>query len=338
MKKNKSITSRGFTRFTFYVDQLETKLIKASKQKNPALWLYRNDARTTLFMLEGLAKMYTEFHNKKFFAKLKEKVKILEDTIGVIDYYDAFAKEFKQNKNIPAAVTTYLEAQAREKTQSLNEILKEDKWLGETNERIEKLRSKLLKADWEKEKEDTKAIDNFYGKSIYEIVEFVNNQDFRFENVELGIHELRRKLRWLSIYPQALQGNIQLSRSKNSPDLFKKYLTKEIVNSPFNKLPEAGDSTYFLMMNQNNFLALSWMIAALGKLKDSGLRVIAIKEALQQTSSISDAEAFKTAYQYTGKGQEPIKNILENATAICKTFFTEHILENLVIGVRKIEA
>src|SRR2546421_706365 len=126
----------GLSRFNYFFDQLQPLLNKSSKQKNPALWLYINKVRTPLFMLEGLSKIYSSFHNKNKFIKLKEHFKSLEDALGAIDYYDAFAKEFSQNNNIPASVTEYIQAQTREKIQSLNEILGENKWISESNERI----------------------------------------------------------------------------------------------------------------------------------------------------------------------------------------------------------
>jgi hypothetical protein len=113
----------GSQRFEYYLAQLQILLAKAAKQKNPALWLYQNNMRTPLFMLEALAKMYIGIHNKKKFTKLKEHFKLLEDVLGAIDYYDSFAKEFSKNKNIPASVVNYLQAQTREKIQSMNELL-----------------------------------------------------------------------------------------------------------------------------------------------------------------------------------------------------------------------
>jgi hypothetical protein len=119
---------------------------------------------------------------------------------------------------------------------------------------------------------------------------------------------------------------------KNTPQYLQKYLTKEIITSPYNKMPEAGNCNYFLLLDQNRFYALSWMIAELGKLKDSGLKVIAIKEALQQTGNISDEDAYKKAYQILGNKQLKLQQLLNKAESICKTYFNEHNLEHLVIG------
>lgn len=322
----------GSARFEFFLTQLQTLLTKSAKQKNPALWLYQNNVRTPLFMLEALAKMYSSIHNKKKFAKIKEHFKLLEDVLGAIDYYDSFAKEFSKNKNIPAAVTNYLQAQAREKIQSMNELLTEKEWLGENADRIKKIQKKLQEADWLKEEKEIEAIKDFYGEAIYEIMEFTTNTKFHFDNVEADVHELRRKLRWLSIYPQAFRGCIQLSKSKTSPKRLSKYLTTEIITSPYNKMPDAVDCKYFLLLDKNYFYSLSWLIAELGKLKDNGLRIVAVKEALQQTGTSNEAEAYKKAYQLLDKKQPELQKLLDDAEKICKIYFSEHNLEHLVIG------
>lgn len=321
----------GIIRFNFFLDQLQVLLDKAGKQKNPALWLYQNNARTPIFMLEGLAKLYAGLHNKKKFEKIKAQFKLLEDILGAIDYYDSFAKQFSADKKIPVAITNYMQAQSREKIQSLNEALKEQQWLGAGNKRVNKLRKKLKKADWEKAEDEIKSMSRFYKAAIAEITAFGTQSNFHFSNVEADVHELRRKLRWLSIYPQALRGCIQLRRSKTPPKYLSKYLTRDIITSPFNKMPVAGDNKTLLMLEKDYFFALSWMIAELGKLKDSGLRVIAITEALQQLSSTTKTAALRKAYGITGSAQPTVKQILDKADAICKTYFMEKNLEKLLI-------
>ena len=324
----------GLARFDHFLNKLQDLLDKSSKQKNPALWLYQNNARTPLFMLEGLAKLYGGIHNKKRFAKLKVDFKLLEDTIGQIDYYDAFAKEFLRNKNIPATITNYLQAQSREKIQRLNEILTERKWLGEGNIRMEKIRKKLANAGWKKEKEDINSIQEFYITAINKILEFINQKDFQFTNVENDLHEFRRMLRWLSIYPQALRGCIQLSKSKAAiPKYLTKYLTKEITTSPYNVMPDAADQQFILLFDQTRFYALSWMIAEMGKLKDSGLRIELIKEAILQTSKTNEKRVLADAYKLAGAGQLTIEQILTTAGNINKTYCREKNLESLITGI-----
>jgi hypothetical protein len=328
----------GEQRFDFFLNQLEELLTKSSKQKNPALWLYQNNARTPLFMLEALAKLYGGIHNKKKFSKLKEQFKLLEDAIGAIDYYDSFAKELTGNKNIPTAVTGYMQAQSREKIQSLNEILKEKEWLSTGNKRLQKIRKTLGKAGWKNEKADVKNIHTFYITAINKILEFINQKDFHFTDVENDLHELRRKIRWLSIYPQALRGCIQLSKAKQAaPKYLSKYLTKEITGSPYNVMPDAADGKHFLLFEKNRFYALSWMIAELGKLKDNGLKVEVIKEALLQTSKTNEKDALVKAYKLCGSGQLTINLVLKTAEDLCRTYCKEKNLESLILGTAGIK-
>jgi hypothetical protein len=206
-----------------------------------------------------------------------------------------------------------------------------------TNNKITKIRKKLGEANWLKEEDEIKELNDYYGKAIYDIIEFTQGTQYKFNNMESDVHELRRKLRWLSIYPQALQGCVQLSESAKSQPHLKKYLTKPIVTSPFNKMPDAGDCKYFLLLDKDYFLSLSWMISELGKFKDNGLQIVAMKEALLQTEGTTEAAALKQIYQVLGTKQLKLNALLKNAEGLCKTYFGEHNLEHLVIGTTRIK-
>lgn len=326
----------GLARFEFYLVKLEEQLLNAGKEMNPALWLYSNDARTTVFMLEGLSKLYAGLHNKKRFTKMKAEFKLLEDALGTIDYYDCFAKEFVNKPEIPAVITDYVQGQAREKIQYLNDLLRQRSWTGDNAERIRKFRKKLNSAGWLKDDKEVKAISGFYNESIKEIKDFIGETNCRFTEIETQVHSLRRKLRWLSIYPKALQGVIQLTESNNADDYLQKYLTPDIINSPFNKMPEAGSNRYFLMLEKNYFLALSWMISALGKLKDNGLRIVVITEALQQVNGLAHDAALAKTYEILGPQHPGLSTILSDASAISETYFKEKDLDNLLSGIASI--
>lgn len=315
-------------RFEFQIKKIKLLLEKSKSQENPALWLYLNDARTPFFMLEGLAKMYAELHNKKDFEKIKEQAKQIEDTLGAVDYYIAFQKEFSNNAKIPASIKKYIETKVIEKLEVLNQILLKENWLN--GKRIEKIQKRLKKADWLKEEKEIKAMKEYYKDEITEIIDFANETKFAFDNVEEDVHELRRKLRWLSIYPQALQGVAKLVTTKTTTETLKKYLTKEIVTSPFNQLVASIELTHFLPINKNIFLALSWMIAELGKIKDSGLRIKVLADAFQATEYIKTEEAESKAMQLLGKAQPSSKSLLQEASTISKTYFSEKLLTNLI--------
>lgn len=310
----------GPARFTFYLDQLEKLMTEAATQTDPAFWLYQNGARTPLFMLEGLAKLYSGLHNKKRFEKIGENFKLLEDALGAIDYYDSFAKQFEQDKTVSGDITKFVSSKSLEKTGTLSDLLAKKGWIGKNADRLTKIRKKLVDADWLDEKAELKAIETFYQESIEKINDFAKSYKTGFTELETQVHELRRKLRWLSIYPQALGGCIQLTNTPSNDKKVAKYLVPEIVNSPFNKMPEAGTNGYVLTFNKDYFLALSWMISELGKLKDQGLRLVVLAEAGKTSKSDAKNNAA----------------ILAKASEITETFFAEKILDKLVQGVVKV--
>jgi hypothetical protein len=326
----KSIMKKGINRFTFYTEQINILLEKARTQNDPAGWLFANNARTSFFMLEGLAKLYGGIHNTRKFGKLKKQFKLVEDGLGQIDYYTWLARAFEDKKQIPAACREYIKMQSAQKSAQLNELLLDKGWLSDDNKRIKKITDNLSKIEWMKPAEEAKAISAYYETYITSFTEFVAGTRYRFDNVESDVHELRRRLRWLSIYPQALQGVIQYADDTVPSARLKKYLTTEIVTSPFNKLPDAGKNTSFVYIDRNIFLSLSWMIDKLGKLKDEGLLVTGLSEAIKQSTGCSDEEALTSAYKQLGRKQRKMREILDEAEAITKAYFKEDNLKHLI--------
>jgi hypothetical protein len=98
-------------------------------------------------------------------------------------------------------------------------------------------------------------------------------------------------------------------------------------------MPAPGDNPYFLLLEKNYFLALSWMIAELGKLKDNGLRILVIVEALEQTEKLTKEEATAKALNLLNYDNNMPDKILADASAVCKTFFAENNLDKLIYGI-----
>lgn len=320
---------KGPERFAYFLAKLEELLKQSAKELNPALWLYSNNARTPLFMLEGLSRLYSKMHNKNKFEKLKDHFKLLEDGLGAIDYYDNEAKK----PGLPVEVSDYLRGQAREKLQHLNEILSEKEWIGENADRIKKIRKKLSEADWLPEEEEAEKVKSVYEEEIATIKEFIIESGPEFSEMETQVHEIRRDLRWLSIYPQALRGLIQLKENTQSDTESAKYLTPEIVNSPYNKMPERNGLSYILYFDKNYFLSLSWLIAETGTIKDKGLGIFAVAEAVQQIQNCSSTEAKVKACAILNLDPSFEDQLLKDASALCNQFIKEGILNKILLGV-----
>jgi hypothetical protein len=322
--------TKGLGRFEFYLIQLDDLLLKASRTDNPALFLYQNDGRTKVFMLEGLAKLYAGMHNEKKFLKLKERFKQIEDSLGGVDYYDNFAKDFLADAEMPSTIRIFLEGKRDEKLAELNITLLKRKWINHDPLRTKKIRKRLKGMDWVNTEKEIALIKKFYVKSIEGINKFYEETGSAFSNLEEQVHELRRRLRWLSIYPQALQGAIQLKDSQLKDPAVEKYLIPEIVNSPFNKMPLQGNNPTTLLLEKNYFLALSNMISALGKLKDKGLRVIVTAEAVKATQFVSEEVALQRAYELNKMNTDGLKEIMRKAHELCALYFEEKNLDKLI--------
>jgi hypothetical protein len=321
---------QGKARFQYQLSKIEKLFTEAQLQENPALWLFLHDLRTPMFMLESLSKMYAQFHDKKAFTKLRDTFKVVEDLIGAVDYYAAFIKEFSKTEKITNEIKLNLDKKTREKLVLFNGILIKAGWLD--GKKLKKLNASLNQIDWLKEEDEVKKVHKFYLSQIEKIKEFIKETTFDFDNVESDVHELRRKLRWLSIYPQALRGVVQLHEKLPINGDLNMYLTPEIVSSPFNVLPVDENLKGFVFLEKNHFLAMSWMIAELGKIKDKGLKIKVLKDSFQEIYFLKDEKAFDEAYKVLGSDYPQMEVLLNEASEIAQQFFKENILDSLVLS------
>ena len=162
------------------------------------------------------------------------------------------------------------------------------------------------------------------------IKELVRETKGNFTKMEEEIHELRRKMRWLSIYGVSLQGVIKLETNHKKESWDKKYLTKNIIELPFNKLPVHNFPAH-IFYNRNHFYALSWLIFELGQIKDIGFRIEFLVKVIRKTSDVSSESAEKKAEIALGvKENEPA--LFKHASRICKDFFEkDKILDSLIM-------
>lgn len=327
----------GAERFEFYLQKLEPLLQQAALENNPAQYLFNNDARTPLFMLEGLSRLYGNLHNKKKFEKLKERFKQLEDGLGAVDYYDGYAKIFMAHPLVPVHLREFMQLCAAQKLQDLNEILYEQGWIGAAAPRLKKIKKQLKEADWQKPAKELKAIEQFYQQEIAEILQNVSAYTDGFTELEGQVHELRRDLRWLSIYPHALQGCIQLAHDDRSNEVTEAYRTPAVLQSRYNVLPDAGNNKRFLLLEKNYFYALSWLIAELGTVKDDGLQHYAITEALCAVAGMEPRQALNKSFEILGKDPGHLEQLLQYAGTIVQTYLSGQCLQNLVMGTAKIK-
>ena len=239
--------------------------------------LYKADGRTPMFYLQGLARIgrHTGPGRKTWDAWLP-RFKEVEDRLGAYDYWvDLGARAV--GWGAPAPLLGYFGDRAQQALGALEYALgKSAFWAVEAGEAAgpgpacDDLRAALADLDWDKPKRERKEIAAFLRDEVHEITEGLADGSIDLDNVEHGIHELRRKLRWLPIYGLAEAGKIVLDE-RAAPGALARYATPERLANPFNQLPEHADEPEPVRYHQAAFLAVSHLIAEIGKLKDRAL-------------------------------------------------------------------
>lgn len=277
-------------------------LQQSASQKNPAWFLYKNQVRTPLFMAESITRILTEITEGSSLLKARKKIKKLEDALGAIEDYDTLITLFSKNKKIKKEQIAYFEKKLEKTQRKLNEKLIEKEFYQEL---FQALSADNLNLNTKEQVEKFK-------KQISEELEycyaFFTGLKRGFTSMEEEVHEIRRKLRWTSIYAQSLEGLIVLDTDDKKYSWEKQFITEAEKKSSFNKLPVRKDLAAYIHFNQKAFYALSFVIAKLGDIKDKGLRLQnlagtleddkqAMKTAANQlTLSYSEEDLFKEAY------------------------------------------
>jgi len=323
------MTTQAFNPFLFYSTKLQSLLSKAAGQKDPAMWLYKNDARTLLFMLEALTRLHKHAFDEKVFEKWNKRFKKLEDLFGEIDEYAALEAEFKTNKKIPGEVIKYFTLHKENYLEKCNRRLASKDWLS----------NKVLSFD-EKIGEFDQAYDEAYAdelrfaleKEVDDMLYFALKVNYHFTKIEEEVHELRRKFRWLSIYAQAMRGMIQLRKSGKRKKYHHAYFTKEILQSPYNIVPAKPKDVAVLEFDSDSFFALSWAIHELGKLKDRVLNLYLLRDAIYVTDQVNKEEATKKAIAMLGLKATVEADVLKEASELIRNFMTkDKVLDTLIV-------
>ncbi len=313
--KNKPVPE-GYNRFQIHLNTLNDTLEAAQLSNEPALFIFKSNARQSLFYLQALVRIYKEIHNKKRFEKMRLAFKMLEDQLGKIDYYDGFVKLFSKNKAVPKSIIQNLKQHYNLELNNLNELLIEYNWINAEKPKIANIQNELATASWKKVEEERSAIAQVFIKHIEEIEYKYEIGILNFNDLEHGVHEFRRQLHWISIYAQALNGLIQLKPIENVHPSLNTYLTKSVLESPFNKMPEVASISKSICFQSASFYALSWMIAESGQLKDEGLSTFCLETAMAELgmSKTEIQDLFKKILVNTKRSPKQVKEEMEVIT------------------------
>jgi hypothetical protein len=265
----------GYLRFIKQLDTIRSIIRQALATDNPIAFIYKKDLRTPFFMLEGLCRMYRHLHDEKTFKKILKEAKQIEDALGKYDFYYTLYQDIIATP-LPEKVKQYVLQTQEQCALDLHQLLEVNDWWNE--QKINEWNEILRGLNWMKPKKELEKLQQVYKAATIEVYHFVERSPFPFEDMEEHVHELRRKLRWLSIYAHALDGLVTLYEDvgQTLPEKYQKYYTEKITNSPFTQFVGSLKYKHHLHLNKNSFIALSWMIAEISIAKDKGLALHAI--------------------------------------------------------------
>jgi len=289
-------------------------------------------ARDILFHLEALTRIYKKTHDddEDVFVELNGAFKELEDGLGRIDYFDEFKAVTGKMEGVPPKVVGYFVGGYHVELQNLTKRLRDSGWLvaekdGLGAPKLKRILKLLQNVDWKKQRKDREAVLDFFVETLDKVIDKsgrgTSGKGLDFDNLEHGVHEFRRTVRWMNIYPQALGGLCRLvndGADELDPTL-SEYQTSKILGSSFNDYPSDDMEEHPLKVDASLMYAFSAVIDAIGGIKDDGQLAEALELALIRTGEADHANVHARVQAMT-VGRVPLSDIPTQVMEIVDRF------------------
>ena len=261
--------------------------------------LVKNDARTPLFRLEALLRLYEDKFGKDA-EKALDKVKALEDQLGAVGLANDLLDLAKEH-SFPKSAVEHLEARVEEQMGLLTEVVADD-WVGKKKGRapaIADIVEAFAEEEWDSYEDDRAYLCEQFDAHLEEI----QNEPLDMNDLQGGVHELRRQLRWMPLFMLATDGAVQLDDQKNPVRELIPLLSDDAVNGPFTRMPAPSREARPIVLSRSLFLANSKAIGDIGDLKDTGEYVEFLGDVLHEVGDAPTLEAARAkAQKLLGRG------------------------------------
>lgn len=322
-----------YRRFGAYQFQLGEILDKCKESHAPGLMFYREGARNVLFRLEALTRMYRKIAGSKKLDKWYKTFKDIEDFLGSIDYFDAMSSEFSRFPETRDMARKYFHVRFSEETAFLGEYLREKGWLD--GSRLKEFDEDLEALPRISAEEDLNEVARLMAKELNQLEEEYGEGEFDMWKLEAGLHEFRRKIRWVSIYAGALNGAFQLKQVSLKDESLKDYLQPSVLEASYNRFPEPESDYRPIWVQSTWFYALSSVIGHLGELKDTGQRYHACVEMMDRHQADPEAtKRFLDNYR-SQLSYRPDEIPVLAEQAIDRFFYRDRIAQRLVRDLKR---
>lgn len=273
--------------FDPHIASLREIILKGKNQKNKGEAFFKNGGRNVLFRLEALCRAYRGITNKKFFDTWYKQFKLVEDMLGDMDHQLAMHEHFSSVSGLQKASEKTFMVVYHQYATMTTEALTNGGFLN--GSALKEFEEGLQMTDWPEGDKNKVEFALAICTELEKVEDKYRHGEIDPWDLEKGLHEIRRRLRWVSIYAQVAHGWVQLRKSPFIPEELEDYCTEEILKSPYNVLPKKPTGVTPLYVQSNYFYALSWMIQYLGDLKDEGL-ILESFDLLKKENKISEKD------------------------------------------------
>lgn len=221
------------------------------------------EVRTHFFRLQALLRIYQVVYGVPL-SELFVRVKEAEDRLGLygdrIDFYDAAVKLYRDGHLESLAVIRYLKVLKEEEKNQLAIFVKSIPVL------LNEVEEVLSTIEWSRPRKDRREVGKFIDAEISRYADL----PFDMNVLEAGIHEMRRKFRWLLLYIQSLEGLVALKDDAGELNMYRYLLTHPMAKGPFTTLNPSLPVKNPIVVPRHYFLALSKVVEELGTIKAVG--------------------------------------------------------------------
>ena len=210
--------------------------------------------------------------------------------------------------------------------EKLSKTLVKKKWISKKKLRLKKIESiteKLHGFRFHDLQYDLAKITLFLRRESEKIISLAETNFILRHDVENGLHEVRRKIRWMSIYPMAASALFKLKET-HPPENLKAFLPENISESEYVQIPEKNKINEPIYIEKYHFYALSFLIGELGAMKDRA-QLLELAGQLESKNLISENE-IKNLLNLEKSSEDEISIIKLAANKIFRKIILEHHL------------
>jgi hypothetical protein len=245
-----------------------------------------DDGRVVFFRLQSLSRLFDD-RGSAFFGEFRAVFKSGEDAIGAVD----LAKNLKKTAETlgDAELVAFFAKQESDARVELTQTLETLGLLRSHRVAIAKWKQ-ALSADrsvWGSGPEDKVYLISSMMEYAKDLQKKSEKLKFDHDDIEQGLHELRRRIRWVTISIQALDGLVAYSEAAPMAPKVSEWFAEilkinpDVLNSKYVKLSEPRVPNPILVPRKE-FALLSQIVTSIGTKKDNAEAQLYVRLALEK--------------------------------------------------------